>query len=100
MTNITTEQAQHIASNLDGVDQADLMDFIGYVGPGFLPKDPAEALFPSRPNRVAATASLRAYALNKTRAMESRVKGQIADALGWEGRCERNYSHLPQWAKW
>ena len=43
---------------------------------------------------------LAAYAKTKARAMQDRASGAIAAALAQEGKCERLYGSLPDWARW
>ena len=40
------------------------------------------------------------YAANKATAMGLRLAGKIADAMTYEGICERLYNQLPEFARW
>ena len=40
------------------------------------------------------------YLLCKAEARDLRKEGNIDDALKFEGRCDKLYRSLPEWAKW
>ena len=59
------------------------------------------SLFPERPECYAqATRQLAQYAANKAEAVSCRTRGEIANALVYEGICERIFGTLPAFARW
>jgi len=83
--------------NLDAMPYDDLVAFaVAHKG-----RSGARLLFPEGgPLRASATASLVNYAWNKATATACRLRGDISNALLYEGICERIYAGLPKFARW
>lgn len=84
---------------LDEATQEELRRFWQLTHTGA--RSAARELFPDRPKGFCtATKDLGAYAANKVVARNLRLKGDIAQALEYEGICERIYNSLPDFARW
>jgi hypothetical protein len=86
-----------LVPNLDAMTQVDLVAFaVAHKG-----RSGARLLFPKGGRGTAvATTDLVNYAWNKATAMACRLRGDISNALLYEGICERIYAGLPKFARW
>jgi hypothetical protein len=86
--------------NLDATTADQLKSFITmYRNPR--PQEAVHLTGISEPEMAMEAAKLLAvYATNKAHAMESRLKGDIGDALRHEEECDKIYERLPDSLKW
>ena len=85
--------------NLDGIDKDELWHLHNLLRQH--PLAEARRWFPDRPRGyLRAARTLKHYAANKATAMGLRLAGKVADALQYEGICDRLYKQLPEFARW
>lgn len=91
--------ANHVP-NLDAMTQDQLKGFIAmYRNPR--PDEAVKLTGQAEPETAMEIAKLLAvYATNKAHAMESRLKGDIGDALRHEEECDKIYDRLPDSVRW
>lgn len=85
--------------NPDGMTQAEIKEWIEFIGPGVRPRV-AKQWFPGMDGQFQHARSVRNYLWNKLTAMDCRVEGKIQEALQYEAICNRIYATLPDNARW
>jgi hypothetical protein len=80
---------EEFIENLDGSWPDDLRDYVNRINGVLLPVQYLQV-----------RDDLADYASTKAAAMEERSSGNIPRALELEGKCERIYARLPEWARW
>lgn len=86
------------APNLDAMDACDLWNF--GIRAEMHPRIVARELAFSGKRSVRASKDLGHYAVNKSVAMQCRLKGDIQAASIYEAICDRIYDGLPSFARW
>lgn len=91
--------ANHVP-NLDAMTQDQLHGFVRmYMNPR--PDEASRLTGQAEPETAMDIAKLLAvYANNKAKAMESRLNGDIGDALRHEEECDKIYDRLPDSVRW